>query len=144
MFLSIETLEKCAFYLVNYAFFYIVYRYNSVMQDTTIITNSPIGQHLEKIADPEQVSYLMFNKKKIQLVAKLSIGRDPENDIVIENKLASRHHALIQKIRDAYFLKDENSTNGTFLNGHRIPVDKYVRLNAGDKITIGSVNLVMA
>ena len=114
------------------------------MQDTTIITNSPIGQHLEKIADPEQVSYLMFNKKKIQLVAKLSIGRDPENDIVIENKLASRHHALIQKIRDAYFLKDENSTNGTFLNGHRIPVDKYVRLNAGDKITIGSVNLVMA
>lgn len=82
------------------------------MQDTTIITNSPVGQHLEKIAAPEQVSYLMFNKKKIQLVAKLSVGRDPENDIVIENKLASRHHALIQKNCDAYFLKDENSTGG--------------------------------
>src|SRR5574344_2624423 len=140
MFLSIEILKKCAFYPENYAFFYIVYRYNSSMQDTTIITNSPIGQHLEKIADPEQVSYLMFNKKKIQLVAKHSIGRDSENDIVGDNKLASRHHAIIQKIKDAYFLKDENSTNGTFLNGQKIPEGKYVRLSSGDKVTIGNMS----
>ena len=64
-------------------------------------------------------------------------------DIVIDSKLASRHHCIIQKIRDAYFLKDEGSTNGTFLNGRRIPPDKYVKLNAGDKLTIGSSNLIM-
>jgi pSer/pThr/pTyr-binding forkhead associated (FHA) protein len=114
------------------------------MQDTTIITTSPVGQHLEKIADPGQVSYLLVNKTKIALVAQMSIGRDPENSIVIENKLVSRRHAIIQKIREVYFLKDENSTNGTFLNGHRIPNDKYVRLNTGDKITVGSVNLIIA
>lgn len=112
--------------------------------DQTIATSSPVGQHLEKIANPEAVSYLMINNKKVTLVAKLTIGRDTSNDIVVDNKLASRHHAVIQKIRDAYFLKDENSTNGTFLNGSRIPNDKYIRLNAGDKITIGSVNLVMS
>ena len=74
--------------------------YNLTMQDTTIVTTSPVGQHLEKIADGAQVSYLMFNKKKINLVAKMSIGRSPDCNIVVDNKLASRVHASIQKIRD--------------------------------------------
>ena len=112
--------------------------------DTTIATTSPIGQHLEKVAEGAPVSYLMFNQKRISLVAKMTIGRSPECSIVIDNKLASRQHATIQKIRDAYFLKDEKSTNGTFLNGHRIPPDKYVKLNPGDKITIGATTLVMS
>ena len=114
------------------------------MQDTTIVTSSPVGQHLEKIADSSQVSYLMFNKKKINLVAKMTIGRSPDCNIVIDNKLASRLHASIQKIKDVFFIKDENSTNGTFLNGKRIPNDKYVKLNPGDKITVGTVNLVIS
>ncbi len=114
------------------------------MGEVTIVNNSPIGQHLDKIAETKQVSYLVVNKKKIQLVAKITIGRDPNNDVVIDSKLASRQHCIIQKIREEYFLKDENSTNGTFLNGSRIPSDKYVKLNSGDKITVGSSNLVMA
>ena len=114
------------------------------MAETTIVNDSPIGQHLESIAESKQVSYLVFNKKKIQLVAKITIGREPDNDIVIDSKLASRHHCLIQKIRDEFFLKDENSTNGTFLNGRRIPSDKYVRLNSGDKLKIGSTELVIS
>lgn len=114
------------------------------MHDTTIMSSSPIGQHLEKIADTTQIAYLVFNKKKIALAAKITIGRSVENDIVIDNKLASRNHALIQKIRDEFFLKDTNSTNGTFLNGRRIPPDKYVKLNPGDRITVGSVNLALA
>ncbi len=113
----------------------------SFMQDKTIATTSPVGHHLEKIGEIQQASYLIFNSKKISLVAKLTIGRSTESDIVIDNKLVSRTHACIQKIRDAYFLKDENSTNGTYLNGKKIPAEKYIRLNPGDKITVGSVNL---
>ena len=86
---------------------------------------------------------MVFNKKKIQIAAKITLGRESDNDVIIDSKLASRHHCIIQKIRDAYFLKDEKSTNGTFLNGVRISPDKYVKLNAGDKITIGSANLIM-
>ena len=114
------------------------------MEDVTIATTSSVGKHLERIAEGTPVSYLVFNKKKINLVAKMTIGRSFDNTIVIDNKLASRQHATIQKIRDAYFLKDENSTNGTFLNGQRIPPDKWVKLNPGDKITVGSSTLVMS
>lgn len=112
------------------------------MNDSTIMNNSPVGQHIQAFSNSGAVSYLMFNKQKIQLVAKITIGRDTDNSVVIDNKLASRHHALIQKIKEDYFLKDENSTNGTFLNDRKIPAGKYVKLSRGDKITIGTANLV--
>lgn len=113
------------------------------MAETTIVTSSPVGQQLSEIKKGE-LSYLVFNKKKIELVAKITVGRDGDNNVIVDNKLASRHHCVIQKIKDAYFLKDENSTNGTFLNGSRIPPDKYVRLNPGDKITVGGSTIVMS
>lgn len=113
------------------------------MAETTIVTSSPVGQQLSGIKKGE-LSYLVFNKKKIELVAKITVGRDSDNHVVVDNKLASRHHCVIQKIKDAYFIKDEGSTNGTFLNGSRIPPDKYVRLNPGDKITVGSDDIVMS
>ena len=136
--------EKCAGVHKCWTFETLSWYNRSIMAETTIVTSSPLGQHLDKIAESQQVSYLVFNKKKIELVAKIAIGRESDNDIVIDSKLASRHHCIIQKIRDAYFLKDENSTNGTYVNGRRIPSDKYVRLNVGDKVTVGSSNIVMA
>lgn len=114
------------------------------MAERTIATTSPLGKHLDQINGTKQASYLMLGNRKIDLVAQITIGRESDNDVVVESKLVSRHHCMIQKIRDAYFLKDSGSTNGTFLNGTKIPLDKYVRLNIGDKISIGSVNLVIA
>ena len=114
------------------------------MSDTTIVASSPVGQHLDAIGEGKPASYLMINNKKVELVAKITIGRDTDNDVVIDNKLASRHHAMIQKIKDAYFLKDVGSTNGTFVNGRKLPADKYIKLQPGDKITIGNMNLVIS
>ncbi|MCR5766344.1 MAG: FHA domain-containing protein [Treponema sp.] len=109
----------------------------------TIETKTPIGKQLKSMTEWKPASYLVFNKKKIELVAKIKIGREYDNDVVVDNKLASRHHAIIQKIKDLYFIKDENSTNGTYINGVKIPADKYVKLNPGDKITIGNMTLVI-
>lgn len=114
------------------------------MADETIITTSKIGKRLDSIVKKEQVSYLMFDKAHIPLVGKITIGRASSNDVVIDNKLASRQHAIIQKVKDDYFLKDMGSTNGTFLNGDRIPADKYFKLGQNDTITIGKMNLVIS
>jgi pSer/pThr/pTyr-binding forkhead associated (FHA) protein len=113
------------------------------MQDETIINTSKIGQRLEAIVKKEQVSYLMFENGKIPMVSKISIGRATDNDVVIDSKLASRYHAVIQKIKDDYFLKDLDSPNGTLLNGTTIPKDKYVKLGHNDTVTIGKTNLVI-
>lgn len=112
--------------------------------DETIYTSSPVGQRLERLTETESVSYLMFNNSRISLVAKITIGRATDNNIVIDSKLASRQHAIIQKIKDDYYLMDLGSTNGTLINGKDIPANKYFKLHKGDNITIGTDHLVFS
>lgn len=114
------------------------------MSDETIITSSAVGHRLDIMTETDRVSYLLFNNSKVKLVEKITIGRSADNDIVIDNKLTSRHHAIVQKIKDEYFLKDDGSTNGTFLNGKKVPDGKYVKLNKQDKVTIGNVHLIIS
>ncbi|MFI3258001.1 MAG: FHA domain-containing protein [Spirochaetales bacterium] len=114
------------------------------MHDYTISSESIVGKRLDKIGDNDKVSYLTFKNNRIDLVAKITLGRSQTSTIVIENKLASRNHAIIQKIKNHFFLKDMGSTNGTYLNGEKIPSDKYIKVVYGDKITIGSDSIIMS
>lgn len=50
-----------------------------------------------------------------------SIGRTDGNDCIMPDYAISRKHAAIELRRGAYLLRDNNSTNGTFLNGVRVP-----------------------
>ena len=65
------------------------------------------------------------------------IGRGIENEIVIVSKLSSREHAHIRREGRRIFLEDQNSTNGTYLNGER--VQGSVGLRDGDQISIGGL-----
>ena len=111
------------------------------MDKDTIIINSKLGKHLDKIKHTE-TNLLLFNNQKIPLISKIIIGRNRSNQIAIDNNLVSRKHALIQKIRNVYYIKDLNSTNGTFINKKKVPTDKYVKINSGDIITIGKSNFI--
>ena len=51
---------------------------------------------------------------------RMTIGRHPRNDIVLAHPAVSGDHAVIVTILDDSFLEDLHSTNGTFVNGHRI------------------------
>ena len=108
--------------------------------DETIHEESYIGQRLSQFKKQEKF-FLMCGGKKISLVEKITIGRDRDNDIPLNDALVSRHHAVIQKIKDAYFIQDLGSTNGTFVNGKRVPDGKYIRLERTDKIKIGKNEL---
>ncbi len=106
----------------------------------TIIYDSTVGRRLSQMRKPG-TTFIVFQGRRVPLTRRLSIGRGKENSIVLEDKLASRRHALIQKVRDAYFIQDLGSTNGTFLNGERLPSGKYVRLKLSDLIVIGRTEL---
>ncbi len=70
-----------------------------------------------------------------------TIGREPANDIVVENLLVSGYHARIDPAGREYVLTDLQSKNGTFVNGERITSTK---LKDGDQILIGKHTLVFA
>jgi len=65
----------------------------------------------------------------------VTLGRKPDNDIVIDNPVVSGHHARIIKVGDTFFIEDLNSTNGTFLAGRKIIKSGLAH---GDEISIGS------
>lgn len=48
------------------------------------------------------------------------VGRDPLSDVVIDDARVSWHHAVLRPGADHWTLADENSTNGTYTEGHRI------------------------
>src|SRR5271155_5124369 len=68
-----------------------------------------------------------------------TIGRATDNDIVIQDVLASRHHAFLVQSPLGTEIRDARSVNGTFVNGVRVG---SAVLNEGDVITIGNVDLV--
>lgn len=50
----------------------------------------------------------------------LTIGRDSANEIVIDHRLASRRHARLERDDAGCFIRDLDSTNGTYINGNRV------------------------
>ena len=70
----------------------------------------------------------------------LRIGRASDNDIVIADVLASRHHATLIPTPGGTEIRDNRSINGTFVNGTRVDV---ALLAEGDVVTIGNVDLVL-
>jgi len=88
---------------------------------------------------------LVFNKKVIKDYPfekeNMTIGRNQENNIVIDNLAVSGFHARIDKTGDTYILTDLQSTNGTFVNDKKIVSHK---LQHKDKITVGKHILLFA
>ncbi|HDK38467.1 MAG TPA: FHA domain-containing protein [Thiolapillus brandeum] len=50
----------------------------------------------------------------------LTIGRAPDNDIILDNPGVSSHHAVVETRSSTHVILDKNSTNGTFINNKRI------------------------
>ena len=80
-------------------------------------------------------------KREVRLSAEpITVGRDPKNDIVLDDRRVSRRHAEVRLRLGRYTLYDLASTNGTFVNGRRIA---EMVLSDGDHIAIGGAELVV-
>src|SRR5581483_707919 len=65
----------------------------------------------------------------------LTLGRDPANQVAIDDVSVSRRHCMIAQDGEQFIIRDLGSHNGTFVNGSAI--EERV-LNNGDRISIGS------
>ena len=100
------------------------------------------GRHVLIVESPESRRAVSLN------VNVFSIGRHPHNDLVISDRLASRHHATvawmrysegIDKTDYSYWIIDgkgkrKRSRNGIYINGQKKSLH---RLNSGDIVKIG-------
>ena len=68
----------------------------------------------------------------------ITIGRSQDNDVVLDDSQISRHHCeLVQYDDGKVAISDNNSTNGTFVNGERISGKRFLR--ASDSVKLGPI-----
>ncbi len=89
------------------------------------------GTLLVEAADGPPIRYLLD-------ASRISIGRGPENDIVLIDIKVSRRHAELSCISGRIELKDLGSSNGFKCNGKRV---RSAVLHHGDQLVIGASRL---
>jgi pSer/pThr/pTyr-binding forkhead associated (FHA) protein len=104
-------------------------------EEAQVASRSGIGRLsvLESPEDEPQVG------STIALGPINSIGRNVNNTIYVEDEFASTNHAMLTFRGRSWFIEDQGSTNGTYVNGHRI--DRPVALSFGDELTVGRVRM---
>jgi class 3 adenylate cyclase len=71
---------------------------------------------------------------------RISVGRAATNDVVLERDMSiSRHHAVFEEHEGQWVVKDNQSANGTFVNGERATLHT---LRDRDQIKMGNTTLV--
>lgn len=73
-----------------------------------------------------------------ELGESLTIGRSPDNHLVVDDATVSGHHAVIESTREGYRIRDLDSTNGVWINGRR---QKDHLLRPEDLVRIGTHDL---
>src|SRR5262249_25125789 len=68
----------------------------------------------------------------------ITIGRAPDNMVVLNHPQVSGYHARLEQVRGGYRIIDTNSTNHAYVNGHRSHTHD---LKPGDEIRIGPFKL---
>lgn len=96
-------------------------------------------------AEPEKKTtcYLIYEKNKevINLPApELTLGRsgDKSNYVIRDNSTVGRCHATIKCDGNNGSIVDNMSTNGTFINGHRLEKNKEYELKDNDRIMLSN------
>lgn len=74
----------------------------------------------------------------------ISIGRELDNDVILEQEGASRYHAKLEWKNSEWYLKDLGSTNGTKLNGKKVTPNESVKLKEGDNLKVGKQTMHFA
>jgi predicted component of type VI protein secretion system len=67
---------------------------------------------------------------------EITFGRDPRNDLVLDDTEISRQHGRFIQTEDGCFVEDLASLNGTYVNGKRLSPNQPRRLYDGDTISL--------
>src|SRR3989339_1822025 len=72
----------------------------------------------------------------------ITVGRSPANHFCLPDGRASRQHDRFQRQGDQILVEDLGSSNGTYVNGNRLPASVAHPLRHGDEIVICSTRIL--
>lgn len=83
----------------------------------------------------------IWTKSSLNSINEMKIGRGDESDLKINDQRVSKLHARLNREGDTWYISDEHSKNGVFVNGDQITERTPVR--AGDVIRIVDTQIIM-
>ena len=117
-------------------------------QDLERKLGKPVKPHVEKAEVPMTARItLPDGSKEMELVfvaggRRLNVGRGTDNDLYLNHASVSKVHAALKMdIQHNLLVADTGSTNGTHINGVRIPYGEARPIQEGDVVAFGDVEL---
>lgn len=107
--------------------------------DETIYKRSKEGKEINE--SRKEKLQLTWKGKSLDMNRTITIGRDASNDVVVDDPLASRKHAVIEKVGEVFYLRDLKSTNSTYVNNNPLKPGESKKLQPGSVIIIGKCEL---
>lgn len=92
--------------------------------------------------DGVQIKITFIDKNKsVDVVVRdeILIGRNPRCDVVLNEPMVSSSHCIIFREKNKLMLEDNNSTNGTMLNGK--PAKHIIEIKNNDVLTLGDQSI---
>lgn len=75
---------------------------------------------------------------------RVYIGRDSSMWFPLDDMSVSRLHAQVSVLDGQFVVSDKDSGNGTRIRGSKIPARRFVKINSGDSISFGKVELTVS
>ena len=109
-------------------------------EDEGTVVLSDYNRPSEQEAPPAKIVRRSTNETVLVNKHIFTIGKERAkvDYCVTNNKTVSRSHATIYRRGEGYFIVDNNSTNGTFVNNSRIPAQTEIKLNNGDLLRLSN------
>ena len=67
----------------------------------------------------------------------ITVGRASNNDVVINHTTVSKVHVIFTHPAETWFIADDTSANGTFLNGAKLTPKEKIAISDGDRVRLG-------
>lgn len=77
----------------------------------------------------------------VNIEKTLTVGRAQQNDVYFDDLSMSRYHFIIEHREGHLYIKDNESTSGTFINGERIGMDN-TEIISGDTVSAGNTKMI--
>lgn len=130
------TLISTAVFAVLYALFALLNRFQSSREDLFTSDETMVMEAFPTLKKG------IFEEKISINCPKFVIGKGDEVNLSIPSNLISKRHAMIEKTKLGYYIRDLNSKNHTYVNNTKLLEGEEKYLASGDKIKFASDNYV--
>ena len=120
----------------------------SIDQSTSRLIENKAASFSASLAPPGTIMLVVLTEQRrgssfLLDRDRVTLGRDSESDIFLDNVYVSRRHAEFIKTQEGFAVRDLESLCGTFVNGSRIKPRFRVRLENRDILDVGALKIVV-